>query len=117
VAHDAIDPFTPAVELAAAVRRKDVSPVELVDLYLDRMDRLDGRLNAYCHRADDEVRTARSSSSRSLFNVSGLPAISVPIHHDHATGLPVGVQIVAGPLARGPARAGGPHLGTDAPLG
>jgi amidase len=33
----------------------------------------------------------------SLFNVTGLPAISVPIHHDHATGLPVGVQIVAAP--------------------
>jgi amidase len=33
----------------------------------------------------------------SLFNVTGLPAISVPIHHDVATGLPVGVQIVAAP--------------------
>jgi amidase len=63
VAHDTIDPYTPAVELAAAVRRKDVSPVELVDLYLDRMDRLDGRLNAFCHRADDEVRTAASAAA------------------------------------------------------
>lgn len=33
----------------------------------------------------------------SLFNVTGLPAISVPIHHDPATGLPVGAQLVAGP--------------------
>jgi amidase len=33
----------------------------------------------------------------SLFNVTGLPAISVPIHHDDRTGLPVGVQIVATP--------------------
>jgi len=33
----------------------------------------------------------------SLFNVTGLPAISVPIHHDDGTGLPVGVQIVATP--------------------
>jgi amidase len=32
-----------------------------------------------------------------LFNVTGQPAISVPIHHDEATGLPVGVQIVAAP--------------------
>jgi amidase len=32
-----------------------------------------------------------------LFNVTGQPAISVPIHHDDATGLPVGVQIVAAP--------------------
>jgi amidase len=33
----------------------------------------------------------------SLFNVTGQPAISVPIHHDDATGLPVGVQLVAAP--------------------
>jgi amidase len=33
----------------------------------------------------------------SLFNVTGQPAISVPIHHDDATSLPVGVQIVAAP--------------------
>jgi amidase len=33
----------------------------------------------------------------SLFNVTGQPAISVPLHHDEATGLPVGVQIVAAP--------------------
>ena len=33
----------------------------------------------------------------SLFNVTGLPAISVPVHVDEATGLPVGVQIVAAP--------------------
>ncbi|MFE2971201.1 amidase family protein [Streptomyces sp. NPDC059340] len=33
----------------------------------------------------------------SVFNVTGQPAISVPVHHDDATGLPVGVQIVAAP--------------------
>jgi amidase len=58
-----IDAFTPAVELAAAMRRKDVSPVEVVDLYLDRMDELDPRLNAFCHRADDDVRKAASAAA------------------------------------------------------
>ncbi|MER7895549.1 amidase family protein [Streptomyces sp. NPDC096046] len=33
----------------------------------------------------------------SLFDVTGQPAISLPVHHDPATGLPVGVQIVAAP--------------------
>jgi amidase len=33
----------------------------------------------------------------SVFNVTGQPAISLPIHHDEATGLPVGIQIVAAP--------------------
>ncbi|HEX2381758.1 MAG TPA: amidase [Acidimicrobiales bacterium] len=53
-----MDAFTPAVELAAAIRRKEISPVEVADLYLDRIEQFDGRLNAFCHRADDEVRDA-----------------------------------------------------------
>jgi amidase len=63
VARPTIDPFTPAVELAAMVRRREVSPVELVDLYLDRIDELDGGLNAFCHRADEEVRKAASAAA------------------------------------------------------
>lgn len=53
-----IDAFTPAADLAAAVRQKKVSPTELAELYLDRIERFDGELNAFCHRADDEVRAA-----------------------------------------------------------
>jgi amidase len=33
----------------------------------------------------------------SIFNVTGLPAISLPVHVDEVTGLPVGVQLVAAP--------------------
>ncbi|MDJ0345412.1 amidase [Streptomyces sp. PH10-H1] len=55
-----IDPFTSAVELAAAIRRKEVSPVEVADCFLERMDQLAPRLNAFCHRADDDVRKAAS---------------------------------------------------------
>ncbi|MGW7261211.1 amidase family protein [Streptomyces sp. NPDC054834] len=33
----------------------------------------------------------------SVFNVTGQPAISIPIHHGDSTGLPVGIQIVAAP--------------------
>jgi len=58
-----IDPFTSAVELAAAIRRKEVSPVEVADCYLKRMDELDPRLNAFCHRADDDVRKAASAAT------------------------------------------------------
>ncbi len=59
---DPIDPFISAVELAAAIRRKEVSPVEVADTYLRRMDELDPRLNAFCHRADDDVRNAASAA-------------------------------------------------------
>ena len=39
--------FTPALELAERVRGGDVTPVELTQLYLDRIERLDAQLNAY----------------------------------------------------------------------
>src|SRR5215467_10295590 len=55
-----VDPFMPAVKLAAAIRRKEVSPVEVADCYLDRIDELDPQLHAFCHRADDDVRKAAS---------------------------------------------------------
>jgi amidase len=58
-----IDPFTPAVELAAAIRHKEVSPVEVADCYVRRMDELDPRLNAFCHRADDDVRKAAADAA------------------------------------------------------
>lgn len=52
--------------------------------------------------ADDDPMVALLNSYplavfTSLFNVTGQPAISLPLHHDDATGLPVGVQIVAAP--------------------
>ncbi|RKE17857.1 amidase [Streptomyces sp. TLI_171] len=58
-----IDPFSSALDLAAAVRRRDVSPVELADAYLERADRLDPVLNAYCHRDDETVRAAASAAA------------------------------------------------------
>ncbi|MFE4251268.1 amidase family protein [Streptomyces sp. NPDC056910] len=50
---------------------------------------------------DDPLRALRNSYPMgvftSVFNVTGQPAISLPVHHDEATGLPVGIQIVAAP--------------------
>ncbi len=42
-----MDPFASALEQAAAVRRREVSARELVDAYLERIERLDPRLNAF----------------------------------------------------------------------
>lgn len=39
--------FTPATELAAAIRRRQLSPVELVDAVLARIDALNPKLNAF----------------------------------------------------------------------
>ena len=45
--------FAPALELAARVRAKEVSPRELVELYRERIERLDPQLNAFVTLADD----------------------------------------------------------------
>ncbi|WP_369394331.1 amidase [Streptomyces sp. CG1] len=74
-----IDPFTPAVELAAAIRRKEVSPVEVVDCCLERMDEFDPRLNAFCHRADDDVRKAASAAADTVARASSVDDLP-PFH-------------------------------------
>jgi aspartyl-tRNA(Asn)/glutamyl-tRNA(Gln) amidotransferase subunit A len=45
--------FTPVTELAELVRERKVSPVELVRMYLERIDRWDGTLHAYVTVARD----------------------------------------------------------------
>jgi amidase len=74
-----VDPFTPAVELAAAIRRKEVSPVEVADCYLDRMDELNPRLNAFCHRSDDGVRDAASAAADAIVRAAS-PDDLPPFH-------------------------------------
>ncbi|MEV5840745.1 amidase [Streptomyces sp. NPDC051985] len=76
---ESIDLFTPAVELAAAIRRKEVSPVEVADACLRRMDELDPRLNAFCHRADDDVRKAAAQAADAVVRVAS-PADLPPFH-------------------------------------
>jgi aspartyl-tRNA(Asn)/glutamyl-tRNA(Gln) amidotransferase subunit A len=48
----------PAVEIAAAVRTKRLSPVEVVEAVLARIDRCNPRLNAYCTVSADAARAA-----------------------------------------------------------
>lgn len=42
-----MDPFASALEQAAAVRRREVSALELVDMYLARIERLNSKVNAF----------------------------------------------------------------------
>ena len=80
-----MDPFTPAVEVAAAIRRKEISPVEVADLYLERIERLEPELNAFAHRADDEVRLA---AKRAEEVVATTPADRLPPFH----GVPIPIK-------------------------
>ncbi|CAN5538845.1 amidase [soil metagenome] len=73
-----MEPFTPATELAAAVRRREVSPVELAELYLGRMDKLDPELNAFCFRDDDRVRAEARAAAEEVTRRS--PEELAPFH-------------------------------------
>jgi aspartyl-tRNA(Asn)/glutamyl-tRNA(Gln) amidotransferase subunit A len=47
--------FMPAVELAEAIRRKKVSPVEVIGAVLERIAALDPQVNAFVHLAAEEA--------------------------------------------------------------
>jgi len=61
-----MDAFDGAVEVAGAIRRKEVSPSEVAELYLKRMDELEPELNAFSFRADDEVRAAAAQATQAV---------------------------------------------------
>lgn len=58
--------FTPAVEIAELIRLKKVSPVEVVQVYADRIEELNPKLGAYLtttlDRAMDEAKAAELSA-------------------------------------------------------
>jgi amidase len=68
--------FLPAVEQARLIRSGEVSSVELVQLYLDRIERLDPELNAFVTvRREDALADARASDALN----DGAPFRGVPI--------------------------------------
>lgn len=79
------DTYTSAVDQAAAVRGRRVSPVELVDAHLARIDDLDGALGAFCHRDDDRARAAARAAADAVVarRTTDLP----PLH-----GVPLAVK-------------------------
>ena len=76
-------PFAPAVELAKAIRRKEVSSLELTDLYIGRIEKYDKALNAVVVRRFDAARDAARAADRALARGESLG----PLH-----GLPVTIK-------------------------
>ena len=60
--------FTPATELATMIRTKQLSPVEVTRAVLERIERVNGRLNAFCtltaEAALDRARQAEATVMR-----------------------------------------------------
>ncbi len=65
--------FAPALEQAALVRAGDISAIELVELYLERIERLDPQLNSYVTVDADGARAAAHAPADGPFKGVPIP--------------------------------------------
>jgi amidase len=73
------DPFTPALELAAALRSRELSAVELLDACLAAVDARDPELNAITWRNDEQARADAAQADRRLAEGDDAPFLGVPV--------------------------------------
>src|SRR5438876_1066258 len=71
--------FTPLLELRDRVAAREVSPVELVDACLERIDELNPRLNAFTLVTSDEARAAARDSEARVLRGEARPLEGLPI--------------------------------------
>ena len=75
-----MDPFASALDQAAAIRRREVRPRELVELYLSRIQRHNPRLNHYWEVTADEALAMAGEAERTLDSPAGpLHGVSVSL--------------------------------------
>src|SRR3954466_5644353 len=74
-----VEPSTPALELAAALRRRELSSVELVDACLEAVDARNGDVNAIVWRDDEAARAAARHADEQLARGSDAAFLGVPI--------------------------------------
>ncbi len=76
-----LGPTSSALDLAAALRRKELSAVELLDACLEAVDDRNGELNAVTWRNDDDGRAAAGEADRRLLAGDEAPflGVSMPI--------------------------------------
>jgi len=60
--------FTPATDLVDALRAKKVSAVEITTAVLDRIAKLEPKLNAFAYLAAEEAMEAAQADDRALAN-------------------------------------------------
>ena len=58
--------WLPATELAALIQKKKVSPVEVVDTVLDRIEKINPRLNAFVTLTDAAARHEAKAAERAV---------------------------------------------------
>src|SRR5437763_9959106 len=74
-----LGPSSPALELADALRSRELSAAELLDACLAAIDELNPELNAITWRNDQEARAAAGEADRRLAAGGDAPFLGVPI--------------------------------------
>src|ERR1035438_10528527 len=75
--------FADATEQADLVRRKEISPVELVEIYLDRIEAINPIINAYVTVAGEQARASARRAEATVAEGGDLP----PFH-----GVPISIK-------------------------
>ncbi len=75
--------FAPASEQRELIASKQISPVELTELYFSRIEKLDGQLNAYLTLTRDEAIAAAKAAEAAVMRGDALP----PLH-----GVPISIK-------------------------
>jgi Asp-tRNA(Asn)/Glu-tRNA(Gln) amidotransferase A subunit family amidase len=103
--------FLPATELTARIRRRDVSPVDVVEAYLNRIEERNPAVNAYtlvlADQAMDAARAAEASvmSGRLLGPLHGVPVAIKDL--DDLAGVPTSMGLAGGAKSRAQDQRGG----------
>jgi aspartyl-tRNA(Asn)/glutamyl-tRNA(Gln) amidotransferase subunit A len=63
---DSVDPFAPMTDLVERIREGEVSPTDVVETYLDRIDDRDEEINAYVTVTDDLAAETAAEAERAL---------------------------------------------------
>jgi Asp-tRNA(Asn)/Glu-tRNA(Gln) amidotransferase A subunit family amidase len=91
--------FLPATELAARIRRRDVSPVEVVEVYLRRIEERNPAVNAYTLVLGDQaVEAARAAEAAVMAGQPLGPLHGVPVaikDLDDVAGVPTSMGSLA----------------------
>lgn len=71
--------YTPAVELADLIKHKKISPVEVIEVFLDRIEEVNPRLNAFCTLTADTARIEAKAAEEAVMKGEPLgPLHGVP---------------------------------------
>ena len=90
--------FSPATDLLEMMRSKQISPVELTEFYLNRIDRLDSQLNSFLLVTDEIAMERAKAAETAIMNgdePGALHGLPIPIKDNQMTG---GIRTTSGSI-------------------